>query len=101
MFSHDLHTSDQALTRIARLHVTFVDRDGAEHKFEVADGDNLLDIAQANDLEMEGPLYASMTVWPDLHTDNIFRSMWWFMCLLDMSYHRVFRRLLQQDGRTG
>lgn len=44
-----------ALTRITRLHVTFVDRDGAEHKFEVADGDNLLDIAQANDLEMEGP----------------------------------------------
>ncbi|KAI4794442.1 hypothetical protein E4T44_12507, partial [Aureobasidium sp. EXF-8845] len=34
--------------------VTFVDKDGDEHTFEVADGDNLLDIAQANDLEMEG-----------------------------------------------
>ncbi|TID23158.1 hypothetical protein E2P81_ATG02274 [Venturia nashicola] len=35
-------------------HVTFVDKDGDKHTFEVADGDNLLDIAQANDLEMEG-----------------------------------------------
>ncbi|KAK0510504.1 hypothetical protein JMJ35_006936 [Cladonia borealis] len=36
------------------LHVTFIDKDGEEHTFEVAKGDNLLDIAQANDLEMEG-----------------------------------------------
>ncbi|KIW68359.1 hypothetical protein PV04_04312 [Phialophora macrospora] len=36
------------------LHVTFIDKDGIEHKFEVSKGDNLLDIAQANDLEMEG-----------------------------------------------
>jgi len=36
------------------LHVTFIDKDGDEYKFEVAKGDNLLDIAQANDLEMEG-----------------------------------------------
>jgi len=36
------------------LHVTFVDKDGEEYKFEVSKGDNLLDIAQANDLEMEG-----------------------------------------------
>lgn len=35
-------------------HVTFIDKEGQEHTFEVADGDNLLDIAQANDLEMEG-----------------------------------------------
>ena len=35
-------------------HVTFIDKEGHEHQFEVADGDNLLDIAQANDLEMEG-----------------------------------------------
>ena len=35
-------------------HVTFIDKEGQEHNFEVADGDNLLDIAQANDLEMEG-----------------------------------------------
>lgn len=38
------------------LHVTFIDKDGDEHTFEVAEGDNLLDIAQANDLEMEGKL---------------------------------------------
>ncbi|KAL6241950.1 mitochondrial matrix iron-sulfur protein [Rhinocladiella similis] len=36
------------------LHVTIVDKDGEKHTFEVAEGDNLLDIAQANDLEMEG-----------------------------------------------
>ncbi|KAL5606622.1 hypothetical protein BROUX41_003020 [Berkeleyomyces rouxiae] len=36
------------------LHITFVDKEGVEYKFEVAEGDNLLDIAQANDLEMEG-----------------------------------------------
>lgn len=35
-------------------HVTFVDKEGQRHTFEVSDGDNLLDIAQANDLEMEG-----------------------------------------------
>ncbi|KAJ4572597.1 mitochondrial matrix iron-sulfur protein [Exophiala dermatitidis] len=36
------------------LHVTFIDKDGDRHTFEVSAGDNLLDIAQANDLEMEG-----------------------------------------------
>lgn len=35
-------------------HVTFIDKEGQSHTFAVADGDNLLDIAQANDLEMEG-----------------------------------------------
>lgn len=34
--------------------VTFIDKDGDKHTFQVADGDNLLDIAQFNDLEMEG-----------------------------------------------
>ncbi|KAF2021359.1 ferredoxin [Aaosphaeria arxii CBS 175.79] len=34
--------------------ITFIDKDGDSHTFEVSDGDNLLDIAQANDLEMEG-----------------------------------------------
>ncbi|OAX77019.1 hypothetical protein ACJ72_08687 [Emergomyces africanus] len=36
------------------LNVTFIDKDGEKHDFQVAKGDNLLDIAQANDLEMEG-----------------------------------------------
>jgi ferredoxin len=36
------------------LYVTFIDKEGAEHKIAVSKGDNLLDIAQANDLEMEG-----------------------------------------------
>ena len=37
-----------------RLHVTFIDKEGDEYTFEVANGDNLLDIAQENDIEMEG-----------------------------------------------
>ncbi|SPO00756.1 probable mitochondrial ferredoxin [Cephalotrichum gorgonifer] len=36
------------------LYVTFIDKDGTEVKLAVCEGDNLLDIAQANDLEMEG-----------------------------------------------
>ncbi|KAI9832105.1 MAG: hypothetical protein M1826_002434 [Phylliscum demangeonii] len=36
------------------LRVTIVDKEGDEHSFTVATGDNILDIAQANDLEMEG-----------------------------------------------
>ncbi|KAH8754319.1 2Fe-2S ferredoxin-type domain-containing protein [Diaporthe sp. PMI_573] len=36
------------------LWVTFIDKDGHEHKVAVSKGDNLLDIAQAHDLEMEG-----------------------------------------------
>jgi len=38
----------------SRLWVTFIDKEGAEHKIAASKGDNLLDIAQANDLEMEG-----------------------------------------------
>ncbi|KAK4142493.1 2Fe-2S ferredoxin-type domain-containing protein [Dichotomopilus funicola] len=36
------------------LWVTFIDKEGLETKIAVSAGDNLLDIAQANDLEMEG-----------------------------------------------
>ncbi|KAI1128612.1 adrenodoxin-like protein, mitochondrial precursor [Nemania abortiva] len=36
------------------LYVTFIDKEDNEHKIAVSEGDNLLDIAQANDLEMEG-----------------------------------------------
>ncbi|KAF1945559.1 adrenodoxin [Clathrospora elynae] len=34
--------------------ITFIDKDSHRTTFLVADGDNLLDIAQANDIEMEG-----------------------------------------------
>lgn len=37
-----------------RRKITFVDKEAQSHTFAVADGDNLLDIAQAHDLEMEG-----------------------------------------------
>lgn len=36
------------------LHITFISKDGLQHTFEVAEGDNLLDIAQAHNLDMEG-----------------------------------------------
>lgn len=39
---------------IQRLHITFIDKDGEEHTFEVAKGDNLLDIALQYDIDMEG-----------------------------------------------
>lgn len=39
---------------LTRLYITFIDKDGEDYKFAVKAGDNLLDIAQANDLEMEG-----------------------------------------------
>ncbi|KAE8447862.1 hypothetical protein EG329_010091 [Mollisiaceae sp. DMI_Dod_QoI] len=36
------------------IYVTFVDKEGDEHKIAVNKGDNLLTIAQGNDIEMEG-----------------------------------------------
>ncbi|KAK8001592.1 adrenodoxin-like protein- mitochondrial precursor [Apiospora marii] len=48
----------------ARLHVTFIDKDNSEHTLEVSAGDNLLDIAQANDLEMEGAWAAAAPAAP-------------------------------------
>ena len=36
------------------LHITFITKEGDQKTFEVAEGDNLLDIAQANHLDMEG-----------------------------------------------
>ncbi|KAJ5785991.1 uncharacterized protein N7503_011203 [Penicillium pulvis] len=36
------------------INITFVEKDGTRVDLQVAEGDNLLDIAQANDLEMEG-----------------------------------------------
>ena len=44
------------------LYVTFVDKDGDEHQFAVSKGDNLLDIAQANDIEMEGEEVSSYAI---------------------------------------
>ncbi|KAI9863638.1 MAG: hypothetical protein M1813_003661 [Trichoglossum hirsutum] len=38
---------------VHRIHVTFIDKEGDEHVIEVGQGDNLLDIAQANDLDVE------------------------------------------------
>lgn len=53
---HIIHSCD-ALRLIftnGRLNITFVDKDGSEHNFAVSEGDNLLDIAQHEEMEMEG-----------------------------------------------
>lgn len=39
--------------------MTFITKDGLNHTYEVAEGDNLLDIAQAHGLDMEGACGAS------------------------------------------
>lgn len=46
--------------------MTFIDKDGQEIKVAVSKGDNLLDIAQAHDIEMEGRRNKSIPreVWP-------------------------------------
>lgn len=36
------------------LHITFIDKEGQQFTYEVAEGDTILDIAQANNLDMEG-----------------------------------------------
>ena len=72
---------------VCRLNVTFVDKEGEEHKFQVAQGDNLLDIAQSEELEMEGEPHMR-------HGDRSLALTWstrglrWVMCLLDLSCHR-------------
>ncbi|MCJ1467504.1 mitochondrial matrix iron-sulfur protein [Pseudocyphellaria aurata] len=51
----NLGKSEPALQKVDReIRVVFVDKDGVESEFEVAEGDNLLNIAQSEDLEMEG-----------------------------------------------
>jgi ferredoxin-2, mitochondrial len=39
---------------VFRLFVTFIDKEGVEHTYAVSKGDNLLDIALDNNLDMEG-----------------------------------------------
>lgn len=36
------------------LHITFITKEGDQFTYEVAEGDNIMDIAQANHLDMEG-----------------------------------------------
>jgi hypothetical protein len=68
------------------LYVTFIDKEGDEHKFAVSKGDNLLDIAQANDLEMEGRRFQRS--FPQTALTPSSRSMWRFMRLFHVSCHR-------------
>lgn len=68
-----------------RRKVTFIDKEGQEHTFEVADGDNLLDVAQSEDIEMEGVLHPLRS--PESSLRPI-RSMRWLMRLFNMPRHR-------------
>jgi ferredoxin len=52
--SPSLPHSPQTLLIPSRLSVTFIDKLQHRHTFLVSPGDTLMDIAQANDLEMEG-----------------------------------------------
>lgn len=52
--------------------MTFIEKDGSEVKLAVSEGDNLLDIAQANDLEMEGELPPSTLIPTPSHAHTFF-----------------------------
>jgi hypothetical protein len=65
--------SSGILLILPRVYVTFVDKDGDENKIAVNKGDNLLTIAQANDIEMEGKLLNTPRSFGDANT--AYRSM--------------------------
>lgn len=89
--------------------MTFIDKDGQEIKVAVSKGDNLLDIAQAHDIEMEGTETSShregnnsisrggMTKL----TSMDHRCLWWVLCMLDMPCNCTGRRILRKDPRAG
>ena len=77
--------------------MTFIEKDGTEVKLAVSEGDNLLDIAQANDLEMEGELLAPLpqptysSCAPSAVTannQNHPRRLWRIVRLLDLPCNR-------------
>ncbi|EZF77499.1 hypothetical protein H105_01325 [Trichophyton soudanense CBS 452.61] len=70
------------------IKVTFIDKDGERHDFEVAEGDNLLDIAQANDLEMEGLSIGSIIHAVGPVANGLARCLRRLMRLLYMSCNR-------------
>ncbi|KAI5958317.1 VTI1 [Candida theae] len=45
---------DRSIQTLKKLHITFITKDGQQYTYEVAEGDNILDIAQAHNLDMEG-----------------------------------------------
>jgi len=74
-----------------RRKVTFIDKEGQEHTFEVADGDNLLDIAQSEDLDMEG-LDTRCARRSVLMSS---RGMWWLLRLFNLSCHPRTKRYVR------
>lgn len=74
-----------------------------EHKFAVAEGDNLLDIAQANDLEMEGELvfrYTDRSSNAPLGFTHTNRRLRRILRVLDVPRHCRRRRPLQPHPRA-
>ena len=79
------------------MHITFIDKEGLESTFAVAEGDNLLDIAQSEDIDMEG-MYLGALVLAACYRSEIanisHRGMRWIMRLFDVSCHcRVERNV--------
>jgi hypothetical protein len=70
-----------------RLKITFIDKEGESHTFEVAKGDNLLDIAQANELEMEGTFHNTAQICAEINLITN-RCLWRLMCLLNLPCYR-------------
>lgn len=66
--------------------MTFIDKDGTEVKLQVAEGDNLLDIAQANDLEMEGVLSRATIPTSCFFLLTLLRArcLWWLVCVFNL-----------------
>lgn len=85
-------------TSILRLHVTFVDKEGDEHTYKVSQGDNLLDIAQSEDLEMEG----RMRPYPpsSQFASNQSRCLWRILRVFYMPCHCRRYRHVRQNPRT-
>ena len=78
---------ERELISVARINVTFIDKEGDEHNFQVAQGDNLLDIAQSEDLEMEGgQIRARPAI--SIQLMSTCRSVWWILCLFNVPRHR-------------
>lgn len=71
------------------IKVTFIEKDGHESTYEVGEGDNLLDIAQANDLDMEGMCSISSLIRMVLTSLRCMRRV---LCLFHLPHHRGWPR---------
>lgn len=80
--------------------MTFIDKDEKSHTYEVASGDNLLDIAQENDLEMEGMLGGGVVLGLEGGGLTVRRSVRWFCGVLDVPCYSRGRSHVREDPRA-